>query len=509
MTLNRRILLTNLCVFMAFLLFGWAALWGVLSLRRDVRIVNQEYSELEIIEEIRILVEVAHGIMRSPAYNRDVVRETLNAAAMKLEVFHGIHDAHMAAEPEHEDDERDATHRSLLAIRKVLEALEDSGAEASGADAAVAHVAMVGEALDHLLALERIDSDVVQATQQRASYTMETIIILLLVCGTGAVGVGGMVILSQHKQVIVPLQRLREGVRHMANARFTERIEPMGDDELRAVACEFNQMAEELDGLYRELESKVMSKSKELVRTERLASVGFLAAGVAHEINNPLSIIATYAEMSLKRLRKSLDAESAGDAERTLDIIHREAFRCKQIIEKLMALTRGRRDARHAVVVTSSIEEVVSALTTLRDYRQHKVTLDLSDCASCRVTANEVEFKQVLMNLVINALEATPPDGGRVRVEGHVAGDEFELAVIDNGRGMSRETLDKVFEPFYSHHGHSGDRGTGLGLSITHAIVVDHGGRIRAESDGPGRGARFVVTLPLLEEEAGYEGTRH
>lgn len=505
MTLNRRMLLTNSCLFLAFLVFGGAALWGVLSLRRDVRIVNQEYNELQIIEEIRILVEVAHGIMRSPSYDRVVVGEALNDAANRLEVFHGIHDAHLAAEPEHEEEERDATHRSLEAIRKVLAALEENDKGTAVGENNAAHAAMLGQALDNLLALERIDSAVVHETRERASRTMETIIVLLLVFGTGVLAVGVMVVVAQHKQVIVPLQRLREGVRHMAGARFTERLEPAGDDELRAVAREFNQMAEELDGLYRDLGAKVASKSKELVRTERLASVGFLAAGVAHEINNPLSIIATYAEMSLRKLRKSLDAESAEDAERTLDTIHREAFRCKQIIEKLMALTRGQRDTRQAVAVTTAIEEVVSALTALGDYRQHDVTLDISDCASCRVSANEVEFKQVLMNLVINSLEATPTDGGQIRIRGRLTGDEFELAVIDNGRGMSRETIENVFEPFYSNHGHGADRGTGLGLSITHAIVTDHGGQIRAESDGPGRGARFIVTWPLLSQETGHE----
>jgi signal transduction histidine kinase len=120
------------------------------------------------------------------------------------------------------------------------------------------------------------------------------------------------------------------------------------------------------------------------------------------------------------------------------------------------------------------------------------------------VHAVEAEMKQVILNLAVNALEAVPTEGGEVKI--HVArrGNSVELTVIDNGRGMSPQTLDRIFEPFYTEkRGTSnvvgdGQRrsGTGLGLSITHAIVEAHGGRIAAHSDGPGKGSRFIVRLP-------------
>src|SRR5204863_8459420 len=112
--------------------------------------------------------------------------------------------------------------------------------------------------------------------------------------------------------------------------------------EFSELAGEFNQMASELDGLYRELEAKVAAKSKELVRSERLASVGFLAAGVAHEINNPLSIISGYAELSLKRLLDSddNDPQSIAEAAQGLRIIRDESFRCKEITGKLLSLAK-------------------------------------------------------------------------------------------------------------------------------------------------------------------------
>src|SRR6185369_10914403 len=104
---------------------------------------------------------------------------------------------------------------------------------------------------------------------------------------------------SQYRGVMRPLRRFSSGVRSIAGGNFRRRLVIAGDDEFAGLAQDFNRMAAELDGLYRELEDKVATKSKELVRSERLASVGFLAAGVAHEINNPLGIISGYAELSL------------------------------------------------------------------------------------------------------------------------------------------------------------------------------------------------------------------
>jgi signal transduction histidine kinase len=108
-------------------------------------------------------------------------------------------------------------------------------------------------------------------------------------------------------------------------------------------------------------------------------------------------------------------------------------------------------------------------------------------------------MKQVVLNLTVNALEAVSPNNGEVRIEGRQAGKWVELSVTDNGRGMNAESIKHVFEPFYTEKRGSAEPGTGLGLTITHAIVQSHGGRIQAESDGPGRGARFTIFLPAYQ----------
>jgi signal transduction histidine kinase len=113
------------------------------------------------------------------------------------------------------------------------------------------------------------------------------------------------------------------------------------------------------------------------------------------------------------------------------------------------------------------------------------------------------EIKQVLVNLMVNALEAVGPSEGRVRLEGRRNNGWVELSVIDNGRGMPADVIEHVFEPFYTAKRGTGDPGTGLGLSISHAIVESHGGQVIAQSEGVGKGSRFTVRLPVKKQEEG------
>jgi signal transduction histidine kinase len=313
----------------------------------------------------------------------------------------------------------------------------------------------------------------------------------LAVLGAIALGVW------QYRGVIVPLGRLNMGVRRIARGRFSQQVDVRGNDEIASLAADFNRMAEELDGFYRELERKVAETSRELVRSERLASVGYLAAGVAHEINNPLGIISGYAEMSLEQLKKSpAGIDETGELGRSLQVICDEAFRCKDIITKLLTLARSGEERRSPVDLAEVVRQVIATMGGLRDFRERKIELRVLERNNLMVHANEVEMKQVVLNLLINALEASPAEDGEVRVELEADGSVVRLTVVDNGKGLSAESLQRVFEPFYTEKRGSQERGTGLGLSITHAIVEGHGGHIRAESDGPGKGSRFVVELP-------------
>jgi signal transduction histidine kinase len=305
-------------------------------------------------------------------------------------------------------------------------------------------------------------------------------------------------------------------VRQVAAGQFTQRIPTEGDErEFAELAVEFNRMAEELDGLYRSLEDKVIAKSKELLRSERLASVGFLAAGVAHEINNPLNIISGYAELSLKQLRRAEHSTPPSeDAAQALQIIYEEAFRCKQITEKLLSLAKPGSGNRVPVSLAHVAEEIRMMVRGLKDYgdRSLRLEFDAEDEARRNLTvlADETQMKQVVLNLTINALQSTRPGVGEVVIGGSRNDGWVSLYVQDNGCGMTQDVLDRIFAPFFSakSEGAAAHRGVGLGMSITHAIIEDHGGRIRVQSDGPGKGSRFVIQLPAHTAAATTTTTR-
>jgi two-component system NtrC family sensor kinase len=228
---------------------------------------------------------------------------------------------------------------------------------------------------------------------------------------------------------------------------------------------------------------------------------------VAHEINNPLSILSGYAELSMKRLRRvpadSVDAEVV----KHLAIIRGEAFRCKEITQKLLSLSRGNSDVREIVSLADAINEVAKLVSGLKIFQSRKLEIKLSGEERLFIQANLTEMKQVLLNLVINAMEAVPEGAGVVVVEGRRTPDRVEVCVSDNGQGMSEETMGRIFEPFFTTKRGAAEPGTGLGLSITHAIVTHHGGVIEVRSDGVNKGSRFTIRFPhagAMETPAEY-----
>jgi two-component system NtrC family sensor kinase len=344
----------------------------------------------------------------------------------------------------------------------------------------------------------------------------------------GAVIVGSVLIgFFQYRAVMRPLRDLSGGVRRIARGHFTDRLILGGGEEFAALAQDFNGMASELDGFYHLLEQKVAANTRELIRSERLASVGFLAAGVAHEINNPLGVIAGYAEYSIEQLKRSRPGESSlaqgpgctsgatpddstpHDVASALQVICDEAFRCKNITAKLLTLARPGEGVRERVSMAEVASTVIAIARGLREYRDRQLSATSQPGVDLTVMAVEPEMKQVALNLVLNALEATPPNTGSIKIDVSRKGDTVVLSVTDNGRGMTPQTIERAFEPFFTERPNPDGRprGTGLGLSITHAIVKDHGGRIAALSEGPGKGSQFIVELPAAPASAADNGS--
>ncbi len=294
-----------------------------------------------------------------------------------------------------------------------------------------------------------------------------------------------------------PLHALVSGSRKVAAGDFAHRIELDVRDEMGELADALNAMTDRFREIRDDLDRQVRQRTNEVVRSEQLASVGFLAAGVSHEINNPLASIALCSESLEGRLQELLDhadpaqAEDVKVARNYLQMIQREAFRCKQITEKLLDFARRGDCQRHAADLRELAAGVIDMVQHLGQYHDKRLELVAGNPAI--VPVNPQEIKQVVLNLITNGLESLDP-GGRVLVGVDRTADEARIVIEDNGCGMTEEVRKHLFEPFFTRR-RSG-QGTGLGLSITHRIVEEHRGRIEATSDGPGRGSRFVVSLP-------------
>jgi signal transduction histidine kinase len=241
----------------------------------------------------------------------------------------------------------------------------------------------------------------------------------------------------------------------------------------------------------------VERKTGEMALSARLASVGRLAAGVAHEINNPLNIISGYAELGRSWLEGTHDPDRIKESRNALDTIAEEAFRCKRIVEQLASLTGARYEGREEVSLRRVARDVLTLVRGLERFRDRHLALDAGSRADPLVSGSEAKLKQVVLNLVVNALQAVDPGTGRVTVSLEEAGDWARLVVADNGCGLDDEMHEKIFEPFFSRRREGRERGLGLGLTISHGIVEAHGGRLLVESAGPGKGSRFIIELPV------------
>ncbi len=294
--------------------------------------------------------------------------------------------------------------------------------------------------------------------------------------------------------VIAPMRRLYQGASRVAQGDFDFRVDVPSNDEMAELAKSFNKMTARFQEVAGNLDRQVQERSKQLVRSERLAGVGFLAAGVAHEINNPLSAISMATESLLGRvgdLRNGASFEEFDVLEQYLEMIQRESDRCRTITAKLLDFSRGQASSRSRCDVTTIIAEVLSLIGHMSKYRDRSIEFERS--SPCPVEVNGPEIKQVVLNIVANGLDSLE-SGGKLAISIEERTDEVVLMFCDNGCGMSQDVIDNLFEPFFTKK--QTGQGTGLGLSISHRIVNDHGGTIEVASDGPGLGSTFQVHLP-------------
>jgi two-component system, NtrC family, sensor kinase len=304
--------------------------------------------------------------------------------------------------------------------------------------------------------------------------------------------------------VLFPLRVLQRGVRHVAHGSFDYKINLASGDEMQDLAEAFNDMTAKISMTYADLERQVQERSRQLVRSERLAGVGFLAAGVAHEINNPLASIAFCAEALDHRLERLLRSSADPDhrvVSNYLKMIQEESFRCKSITEKLLDFSRCNDIKRERIDLASLIQGVVDMIRHIGKYTGKTITFHPREAVMAHVDSQEI--KQVVLNLIVNALESMNSNG-TIRIEARYNQGMAEMVFTDSGCGMSPDVLENIFEPFFTKR--RDGKGTGLGLSITHRIVNQHHGEIMAYSAGENLGSTFTVRLPIHPTEIGEDG---
>ena len=266
--------------------------------------------------------------------------------------------------------------------------------------------------------------------------------------------------------------------------------------EQAALAVRNAQLLKALQRYAQDLESMVEARTKELrtaqeqlIQSEKLAALGRLAAGVAHEVNNPLQPILTFLEGALEDIESGQPVDPKG-----LRIAEAEVQRIKHIVSRLLDFSRPSEGKRVRVDMVALVQDTLALVKKKLEHANVRVQTRFEPVRP--VWGLPTQLKQVVLNLILNAIESMP-EGGTLLLE--VLPDKnggVLLHVADSGVGMDGETMAHIFEPFYS----TKKEGTGLGLSVTYGIVQGHNGDIRVEST-LGRGSRFTVWLPLAEQQ--------
>lgn len=294
--------------------------------------------------------------------------------------------------------------------------------------------------------------------------------------GLLSLALAGVIAMPISRLITRPIGRLVEATQKLAAGDMQVRVEAQGQGELAALAHSFNGMVETLN-----------RTQQELLHKEKLASMGQLAAGVAHEINNPLGTILLFADILYKEMPEN--DERRADLRRIID----EARRCKTIVADLLNFARQQEVLTQETDLGQLLERAIDAV-------QHQPSFGGVRIQRCfdshvpTIEADPEQLQQVFVNLLNNAAEAMPHGGTITLTTSLVDGNTVQVEVADTGFGIPQESLGKLYTPFFTTK--SPGSGTGLGLSIVYGIIKMHRGQIGVESE-VGRGTAFTVTLPM------------
>ncbi len=351
--------------------------------------------------------------------------------------------------------------------------------------------------LDTNLSLAKTDAQLAASSAHMLAYTAGAMLI-----------VGILSWLFVWRVVGEPIKALKKGTEHLAEGELGYQIEVQSRDEVGELANSFNGMSVQLRAANEEivtwaktLEDRVDQKTRELKRAhdhilhvEKMASIGKMAAVVAHEVNNPLSGILTYAKLIRKWVGSGqVEHEKRDEAMQCLDLIAAESRRCGDLVKNLLTLSRTAPMNMQSTNLHAVIDRCL--LLVRHQLELGGIQLQLNFAKELpRVWCDPAQIEQVILALIMNAIDAMPR-GGNLWLETRASNDEteIEIRVRDDGMGIAPDVLSQIFEPFLTtkESGH----GVGLGLAISRGIVEGHKGRIEVDSE-LGRGTSFTVILP-------------
>ena len=290
------------------------------------------------------------------------------------------------------------------------------------------------------------------------------------------------------KGILQPIKQLVFASHQWADGNLDYRVETTQKDEIAELTDTFNMMASSL----KERDERLKEYThQQIMKSERLATLGQLAAGVAHEINNPLGAILMYSHLSLEEM------ETEDPRRKNLERVAGEAARCKNIVRGLLDFARQSEPNVEEADANEILKRTLSLLQNQAQFQNIKITATFSPSLP-KAMMDSGQIQQVFTNIILNAAEAMDGEGELTVVTRTVNGDEFiEVDFTDTGRGIPRENLEKIFDPFFTTK--EVGRGTGLGLAVSFGIIAKHQGTIEVESSS-GKGTTFIVRLPLKVE---------
>jgi signal transduction histidine kinase len=492
--------------------FGGISLSAVLTtdqLNDSIRVIRVGYLQLAL--ETRDLADKQHGIL---SYLRDELEgessqrrvetrvkrfltsrqrlvDQLDATLAGLEDVQEVHEKSMTYTASEVRElrvlvaEADPLYTALLAAPPIDRVVDKPGAAGVDQTAVDAAAAALRKLLRHesrinvkSQSLQNFQRNMVQDTARQLERGAVKMRFLTMLWGAIALLVGALITVWATVN-LRPLARLRDAAREIARGDYGQRIDESGPREVADLAREFNTIG-----------SAIQERERELVRTERLAAIGKMAAMITHEVRNPLSSIGLNTELLEEELANH-EGDTA-EARALCRAIQGEVDRLTDITEEYLHFARLPKPK----LQDESLGAMVKSLT---DFEREPMSLrgvtlevELADDLP-QVRADDAQVRQALLNLLRNAADAVAESGGGTVKVATRRGDDgaVEVSVEDDGPGIVEELAAKIFEPFFS----TKEGGTGLGLALTHQIVRDHGGTIRVASQ-PGHGARFVVSLP-------------